>query len=1161
MPEKTNQVLLVAEKSNMLCQMFCVGLEHELTLHRANSAQQALVVLQSLAQSIDAVVVCEEGEDIATVLFLQMLQQNVKFRSLPVLVLSRCAVAKDDLLQNGAADFVLASEGEAVFQARLKKLLWNQKLPKPMRQKTLDDAKQELEGYLTGVPFGLAVFQVESDEPDAALSVDYINETFATLCNISAAELHQENLETIFDGLDAGLFHVCREVAQQGNTRCLMSELGQERAISFCCYQPRLHCCVCVAQDITELRQLQRENHRMEQQRIEMLEEQLYHAQHDELTGVYRKSKFLERTAEVLKEAPDTTFVFVQMDIYRFGLVNSFFGMQQGDELLQYVGAELRRAGMQYPICSYGRIRSDVFGLCVPYTPDALTHTLDVLCRNIKKYNRDYNIRPCFGLYVIEDNKLPLEHILVCAELAATQVKSNRCGINYVYYQQEMGHELLSEQQCVQEMHDALKEEQFEIFLQPKCNIRENRNAGAEALVRWRHPTRGLLTPNQFVPAFERNGFILQLDLYVWRKTCALLKHWLDLGRTPEPISVNISRVDLYNPKICDIIIDLVDSYQLPHELLELELTETSYADDPVTMKKIMTRLQAAGFKVLMDDFGSGYSSLNMLKDISVDILKMDMRFLAESEVPGRGENILGSVIRMAKWLSLPVVVEGVENERQVRLLRSLGGDYAQGYYFAKPMPVEEYEQYLDGTVPATLPSPPKQTTTLDPLSLRDPQLNLLFNTIPNAVAIYELFDESIEMLRSNEAFLRLMGEKDIVLHRPSVLAVVEPAFHETVRNAFRKAVAEQSTAECVYQRCMANGEKRWMQLRLNYVASNEDRKLLYGALADITELKEAEARIKEQNWVEERIYKAVPCGIAEFDADGRMRIYQANHAAVEMLGYGPKEFWLVPRYFEDFLPKEYKEKVKRQLAAVRENQVEVLEYPIYNRRGEILWIHDSVKRLKDEKGKIIYQSVLTDLTRQKDVEVQLREAMMRDALTGLYNRKAFEQLVVERLHTSQTGSGTFFMLDIDDFKRANDENGHLFGDVLLIKAATILQNNLRDKDIIARLGGDEFAAFLPDVDSREIACQRGEMLGRAFGLAGTEDKQLTCSIGVAFAPVHGSSFAELYIHADQALYTAKKMGKNCCAVYQSEDELSDGSENKDPLFDQEACPACAVPQ
>lgn len=1136
MPGKNNHILLVAEQTNTVCHAFCAGLEQEATLHRTNSVQQALMVLQSIPGGIDAIVVYHEREHETTALvLLQKLKQGVEFRNTPVLVLSEHIGERGSVLEKGAADFVLASEGKAAFQARLKKVLWEQKLPPLMRQGMLTGTQQELHGYLTGVPFGLVVFRTESDALDAPLTIDYINEAFAELCNISAAKLHNGNLQQVFASLDPDLLDICREVALTGGNRCLMDEIGSEKAISFCCYQPRLRYCVCVAQDITELRQLQRENDRMEQEQIELLEEQLYRAQHDELTGVYRKSKFLKRTEEILTEAPDTKFVFIQLDIHRFGLVNSFFGMQQGDELLQYVGAELRRAGMRYAVCSYGRIRSDVFGMCVPYQADTLAQTLDILCRNIKNYNRDYNIRPCFGLYIIETNALPMEHILVCAELAANQVKANRYGVNYLYYTKEMGRELLSEQQCVQDLHAALQQEQFEIFLQPKCNIRENRNAGAEALVRWRHPRRGLLTPNQFIPAFERNGFILQLDLYVWNKTCALLKKWIDEGQKPNPISVNISRVDLYNPKIDDIIIDLVDSYNLPHELLELELTETSYTDDPIAMKKIVARLQRAGFKVLMDDFGSGYSSLNMLKDISVDVLKTDIRFLAESEVPGRGENILGSIIRMAKWLCMPIVVEGVENERQLRLLRSLGGDYAQGYYFAKPMPVAEYEEYLQNHQGMDVALMSRQIEKLDPLSLRDPQLDLLFDTLPNAVAIYELFGDSIEMLRVNQAFIHLMGETDIVLHRPSVLSVVEPVFHQSVREAFHKAVEEKSTAECVYLRQMANGEKRWIQIRLNYVAHNEDRQLLYGALTDVTDLKQAEARIEEQNWVEERIYKAVPCGIAEFDASGKMRIYQANHAAIEMLGYGEKEFWLVPRYFEDYLYGEQKEQVKQQLARISENHVEIIEYPLQNRRGELLWIHDSVKRLKNEKGQDIYQSVLTDLTRQKDVEEQLRDAMMRDALTGLYNRKAFEQLVADRLRTSKTGTGTFMMLDIDNFKQANDKNGHLYGDVLLIKAATLLQNNLRDRDIIARLGGDEFAAFLPDVDAPEIARQRGESITYAFSLSGADQKKLTCSIGIAFAPVHGTSFAELYIHADQALYSAKKTGKNCCALYQPE--------------------------
>lgn len=241
-------------------------------------------------------------------------------------------------------------------------------------------------------------------------------------------------------------------------------------------------------------------------------------------------------------------------------------------------------------------------------------------------------------------------------------------------------------------MKSALENHEFVVFYQPKYGLSDNQIAGAEALVRWKHPERGMISPGEFIPVFERNGFITKLDYYVWEQTCIQLRKWMDEGKNPLPISVNLSRVSLYNKDIVNVICNLVDSYRIPRRLFQVELTESAYNTNPKAVQDMMQRLREEGFYILMDDFGSGYSSLNVLKDIVVDVLKMDMKFFAGDDREGRGENIMAAVIRMAKWLNMPVVAEGVERIEQVEFLRSIGCEYVQGYYFAKPMPVEEYE-------------------------------------------------------------------------------------------------------------------------------------------------------------------------------------------------------------------------------------------------------------------------------------------------------------------------------------------------------------------------------------------------------------------------------------------------------------------------------------
>lgn len=278
------------------------------------------------------------------------------------------------------------------------------------------------------------------------------------------------------------------------------------------------------------------------------------------------------------------------------------------------------------------------------------------------------------------------------ANLAAKHCKGNYIR-NYAFYTRQMSQEIEKEQRIVNSMKSALENHEFVVFYQPKYGLSDNQIAGAEALVRWKHPERGMISPGEFIPVFERNGFITKLDYYVWEQTCIQLRKWMDEGKNPLPISVNLSRISLYNKDIVNVICNLVDSYRIPRRLFQVELTESAYNTNPKAVQDMMQRLREEGFYILMDDFGSGYSSLNVLKDIVVDVLKMDMKFFAGDDREGRGENIMAAVIRMAKWLNMPVVAEGVERIEQVEFLRSIGCEYVQGYYFAKPMPVEEYEK------------------------------------------------------------------------------------------------------------------------------------------------------------------------------------------------------------------------------------------------------------------------------------------------------------------------------------------------------------------------------------------------------------------------------------------------------------------------------------
>ena len=417
-----------------------------------------------------------------------------------------------------------------------------------------------------------------------------------------------------------------------------------------------------------------------------------YRADYDMLTGIYNKTHFFEATRVLLKRHPEETYAFLRLDIEKFQLVNSFFGSSSGDGLLQYIAKEIRKFAGDTEQIAYGRIEADIFGICMPYRgEETMLELVRYMRMRLGQYQLAFDVVPAIGIYVIRERDLSVDAMYDRANLAAKQCKGNYIE-NYAFYVDEMREDIVREQQIVNHMRHALDEEEFVLYLQPKYSLQDNRICGAEVLVRWAKPEGGMISPGEFIPIFERNGFITKLDYYVWEKTCKLLAGWIAEGKKPSPVSVNISRVSLYNPRLVEAICGLTDRYHIPRELLELELTESAYTTNPKAIKETMERLQKEGFSILMDDFGSGFSSLNMLKDIEADIIKIDKGFFDRAFDSVKGKYIVKTVISLVKGLGYKVIAEGIETKKQLEFLKTCRCDSIQGYYFGKPQPWNDFE-------------------------------------------------------------------------------------------------------------------------------------------------------------------------------------------------------------------------------------------------------------------------------------------------------------------------------------------------------------------------------------------------------------------------------------------------------------------------------------
>ncbi len=416
-------------------------------------------------------------------------------------------------------------------------------------------------------------------------------------------------------------------------------------------------------------------------------------ADFDELTGIYNRSTFYKKVVELFKLYPKDNFVIIRLNVERFKLINDLFGEETGDRLLRYIAEKL--ASAQFAYSTYGRMHSDNFVICFPLRGSNQMEFIREMQHDMEQALPSYKVAMTFGIYYVNNKNISVSTMCDRAGLALQQIKGNYMK-SYNVYDERMRRAILQEQDIVNEMNSALSGGQFRVYLQPKYDIVTEQIVGAEALARWIHPEKGLISPAVFIPAFERNGFIMELDIYIWEIVCRLLRKWIDAGYDPQPISVNVSRLDLYRTDLCDVLNNMVKKYNLDPALLQLELTESAYTENPQQIIEVTKQLQKMGFPILMDDFGSGYSSLNMLKDISVDVLKIDLHFLDSQDESGRGGNILNSVVRMAEWLKIPVIAEGVETKQQADFMRDIGCYCVQGYYYSKPIGVEEYEALMN---------------------------------------------------------------------------------------------------------------------------------------------------------------------------------------------------------------------------------------------------------------------------------------------------------------------------------------------------------------------------------------------------------------------------------------------------------------------------------
>ena len=600
----------------------------------------------------------------------------------------------------------------------------------------------------------------------------------------------------------------------------------------------------------------------------------------DDLTGLLLDREFYTLAQQRLP-ALTGKWCVVALDIENFKLFCDWHGQQSGNFLLAQIGEKLGQLERETDGLAGYRGQDD-FELLIPYDTARISLLFDELQRVIEAQGDSVGFLPMLGICMVESPEDEIVELYNHAALTAEQIKGdfkNRIQV----YDPDVHKRNTEEYQILSEFQRGLDNHEIFFCLQPQCRVSSGRIVGAESLARWRTAEGRLIPPARFVPILEKHGIVTNLDMYIWEGVCAWLRKWIDAGNTPVPISVNVSQIDIFSIDVPDFFNGLLEKYRLPARLIKIEITESAYVEDTVVVRETVRRLRSLGFLVLMDDFGSGYSSLNMLRSLNVDIIKLDAQFLHISQNESRkGISILESIVNMAKTMTIPVIVEGVETIEQINFLADLGCRYMQGYYFYRPMPVEEFESLIADPKNVDLNGFEfKANDQFHTREFLDENLvsDVMLNNILGPVAIYRWNGGSVDIIRYNQQFYQMVGIEinQLEARRVAIERFMHPEDREKLFRLLERAAADRlNGARAVVRVYKPNGALSWISLQMYFMEENEQGMHFYGASEDVTEL--------------QYINQAIPGGYHRCSVDGDFKFYFVSEGFRALVGFTAEE-------------------------------------------------------------------------------------------------------------------------------------------------------------------------------------------------------------------------------------------------------------------------------
>ncbi len=919
----------------------------------------------------------------------------------------------------------------------------------------------------------------------------------------------------------------------------------------------------------------------------------------DELTGLYNKEFFYRYAEQFDQFHKDLEMDAILVDVNHFHMINERYGRAYGDEVLRRIGAHLREMVKDAGgiVC---RLDADTFMVYCPHREDyseIMERASVSLAGDDSAGNR---VRLRMGVYSHADKSIDIERRFDRAKMAADTIKGSATNTIGTYDNQLHQKQLYAEQ-LIEDFSAAIAEKQFQVYYQPKFDIRPDTPVltSAEALVRWIHPKLGTISPGLFIPLFEDNGLIQQLDTYVWRETARQIRRWQDTLGYAIPVSVNVSRIDLYDPNLPATLQQVLDENGLQGKDLLLEITESAYTQDSDQIIHTVDELRSKGFQIEMDDFGTGYSSLNMISSLPIDALKLDMQFIRSAFSSGGNTHMLEVIIGIAGYLGVPVIAEGVETEEQLRALKILGCDIVQGYFFSRPVPAPEFEPFIlqkkeadyaaancaedssgdsqaaeaerrarqlklsmmqdqdSASEGAGEPPAPEKTKVHTGIQLRTASIffavlaflaaiSLLFSDISVSNGYLRMEHASSRYIAAQFAASEMESASDYLTDRVRCFVVTGEIeylndFFEEVEVTRRRdravedledlipdsdnsALSSLNTALSLSNELIGYEN---LAMRLTLEAGDYDLTLIPESISGITlspedqALSPDELRTKAQQLVFDNNYMHYKDRIRE---NVSLCTQSLIRSSSQELDQASAKLSLL---------------VNIQTGLTIVFLLIVLSIVVLITLMVRKPLTDLVKKMQEQKTvtptgveelRFVTRTYNSILQENREAREKLSHEASHDALTGLFNRGAYDLL----MESADTEHMALLLIDVDYFKSVNDTYGHAVGDRVLKRVADILRQSFRSVDILCRIGGDEFAVVMTRVNSsmRQIVLNKIARANEMLQHPKDDLPPVSLSVGVAFSD-RDNPQGDIFRDADTALYRVKKAGRKGCMVYE----------------------------